>query len=151
MSSDLNPTTLRSLQHYASRQTELIDSLLKKSPYLFRDPSNDDWLPFWTSAWGKDLDSLDTTEEVLRGPDPIDNSLILPDVVPDHRDVMLKPEKMVNCWRFECEKIFIRPEYREAEEFVLSICGAPGKCDALIITGTLGTGLSLFYPATTGF
>jgi hypothetical protein len=103
---------------------------------------------FWLSVWGKD--TLDKTEEVVRGPNPIDDSLILPDVVPSHRDVMLKPKNLDKCWSVHCKKILIRPEYKEAEEFVLSTFGAPIMNDALVVTGQPGIGSSIFYSAITG-
>ncbi|KAF9645188.1 hypothetical protein BDM02DRAFT_3120617, partial [Thelephora ganbajun] len=153
MSSNLNPTTipepttLRSLQRYTSHQTELIESLLNP-PFPnshFRDSEDYGWVQFWSSAWGKDLDSFDKTEQVDRGPDPIDDpSLILPDVVPSNRDVMIKSQAMDRCWYFDCEKIFIRSEYKEAEEFALSTCCTAAAYDALVVTGQPGIGKSVF-------
>ena len=72
---------------------------------------------FWYSTWDKDRNLFDETEEVIRGSDPIG---------------------------FGCEKFLIRTEYNEAE-FAPSTCGAERMNRALLITGTPGTGLFLFY------
>lgn len=143
MSPGSSPATLRSLQDYVPGQTELIDSLLNTLPLNshFKDPSKQAWRRLWSSVWDKNPDSLETTEAVKRGPDPVDDSLI-PDVVPSHCDVMLKPESLDECWRFRCKKIFVRSEYKEAEEFVLSTCATPMVYDAMIITGQPGVGSS---------
>ena len=144
----LGLTTLESLQRYASHQTELIESPpLPKS--RFRDLDDyDDWLQLHESTWGKDLDSFDKTEKVTRGPDVIDDSLILLDAVPPDCDMILKPEVTKDCWGFEREreKIPIRSEYKEAEEFAL--CGA--KLRALVVIGQPGIGPSPFCSVITG-
>ncbi|KAF9648091.1 hypothetical protein BDM02DRAFT_3187371 [Thelephora ganbajun] len=123
------PTTLRSLQRYASHQTELIESLLDPSSpnHHFRDCDDEYWVQFWLSVWDKDPDSLDETEKVEGDPDPIDGSPILSDVVPSNRDVMNQPGA-----------------YREAEEFALSVCGGAAKYDGLVIAGQPGIGKSVF-------
>ena len=152
MASDSSPTTLKSLQQYASDQTELVDSLLNTYPQntRFRDTDKQEWVQFWSSTWGRDPDSLDKKEEVLRGPDRIEESLILPGVVPTHCDVMLKPKALESCWDFDCEKIFIRPEYKEAEEFVLSACGAVRPYRAFVVTGQPGIAPLPYLTATGG-
>ena len=143
----LGLTTLESLQRYASHQTELIESppLLKSR---FRDLDDyDDWLQLHESTWAKNLDSFDGTEKVTRGPDAIDDSLTLLDVVPPDYDTMLKSEVTKDCRSFEreCEKIPIRSEYKEAEEFAL--CGA--KLRALVVIGQPGIGSSPFCSVIT--
>ena len=55
-----------------------------------------------------------------------------PTSYPSYRDVMLKPEDLDNCWRFECVKTLVRPEYKGAEEFVLPTATLD---DALVVTG----------------
>ena len=149
-----NPVTLKSLQHYASRQTKLIESLFDPSfpDYDFRDSNDKYWIQFYEVAWGKDPNSYDKTEEIERGPDAIDDSLVLPDILPGNRDVMLKPEVTDNCWYFQpgCNKILIRSEYKEAEEFALSTCGATTAPSALVVTGQPGIGSSPFYSIITG-
>ena len=91
----------------------------------------------------------DGTEKVEGSSDPVDDSLV--GVVPTDRDVMLKPEVAMNLWYLEpeCKKILIRSEYREAEQFALSACGAAIASDVLVVTGQPGIGSSPFYPATT--
>ncbi|KAF9646282.1 hypothetical protein BDM02DRAFT_3271061 [Thelephora ganbajun] len=151
----LEPTTLRSLQRYAPRQTELIESLLDPSypNSHFRDPYSKHWVQFWLSAWDKDPDSLDVTEGFDRGPDATDEPIFLDEddnQLPPRRDVMLKSDIMDNCWLFKCEKILIRSEYKEAEEFILSTRGAATVYDALLIVGDTGIGISPFCLAITG-
>jgi len=144
------PTTLESLRHYASSQTKLIESALE-SPHLFKTPDNFYWMELWRATWGKDPDSFDKPERVESGPDSTNNSLIFPGVVPSNRNVMSKPDVLNNCWGpFECKKIFIRSEYKEAEEFLLSICGSGMDYDAVVIAGQPGIGLSHFCSAAMG-
>jgi hypothetical protein len=153
MSSDLNPatptgpTTLRSLRQYASRQTALIDSLSNVSPEnpVLWDTGNRCWVQFYKSAWGAgegNPDSLDKRGDVA-SPSPEIRDLILPDVVPNKQDEMLKPEHLDTCWPFRCEKFLVRSEYKETEEFVLSTC--VDGFGAVVVTGRPGIGLSLFY------
>ena len=144
------PRTLECLRHYARFQEELIKPLLQDRTELgshFRETDIQEWTQFHSSVWGKGPNSLDTTEPVIRGPDPISGSLIHPDVVPSDRSVMPKPDHLDSCWRFTCEKFFIRPEYKEAEEFVISIFGAVQAVTVagLVISGQRGIGSS--FPA----
>ena len=76
---------------------------------------------FWYSTWDKDPNLFDETEEVIKGSDPIG---------------------------FGCEKFLIRPEYKEAEEFAPSTCGAERMNRALLIIDTPDTGLFLFYQSS---
>ena len=150
MSSGLNTPqppefpTLESFQSYTSGQTGLINSLLdpQHPNSHFRDTENKFLVEFWSSAWGKKLDSLDTTADVERGSDRIDDTLILPDVVSIRHRVMPKPETAKYCWNFDlgCKHILIRSEYKEAEDFILSNHGA----DIVLITDQLGIGSSVF-------
>ena len=136
------PTTMRSLQSYTSNQTKAIEILLDPSfhNYHFQDTNDRRWVQFWESTWDKNLDSLDAVEAVERGPDPINNALI---TVPSDRVVMLKPEVTRSCWDFDLEfqKILIRSNYKEAEDFALSSCGARIPPRLLMITGQPGIGL----------
>lgn len=141
MSSDSNPPrTLKSLWHYAHCQEGLIRPLLKPEDLYFRQAPFPAWVQLHSSAWGKNPDSLDTTEPVIRGPDTIDNTSILPDVVPSHCKVMLKPNPLGKCWRFGAERFLIRSEYEEAEEYLLS--GFDQEAPGVVITGQPGIGLS---------
>ena len=151
MSSSPNFTwTLQSLRGYASQQEENIKLVLDFdpwSPYL-RETTDPSWKQFYSSAWGTDPDSFDKSEPAARGPDTVDDSLILPDVVPINRDVMSKPDHLDACWRFECERFLIRPEYKEAEEFILSNFGPERAISNLMITDQPGIGLPLYSPIT---
>jgi len=89
----------------------------------------------WEVAWGKDPDSFDKSEGVERGISRIDDFLMFPDVVPSSRNVMPKPYILEICWLHECEAIFIRPEYEEAEGFVLSACGSAERYRAVVVIG----------------
>jgi len=147
MSSSSNHTcTLQSLQNYASEQEERIQSFLKSAPenYYLRETCDESWKRFYSSTWGKDPDSFDKSEPVARGPDAINDSRILPNVVPRNRNVMLKPDRLDDHWCFECEKFLIRPEYEEAESFVLSAFGVERAISGVVIAGQPGTGLPLF-------
>jgi hypothetical protein len=149
------PTTLRSLQRYASRQTELIESLLNPAypNSHFRDSTGQDWVSFWLSTWGnQDPDSLGTRQKVERdsnskatGKDNSDDEDDDEDYdeVPLECDVMIKPEAVDNCWHFICEKFFVRSEFKEAEEFILSTCGIPMAPSILVVAGQVGIGLNL--------
>ena len=147
MSSDSNPShALKCLQRYARHQENLIQSLLQSEDDTLRRTTLKRWEELHSSAWGKDPDSLDETEPVIRGPDPIDNQSLLPDVVPSSRSVMSKPATLDNCWNLRAKKYLIRSEYKEVEEYVLSTSGsAPG----VVVTGRPGIGLSLFCAAST--
>jgi hypothetical protein len=139
-------TTLRSLQRYASIQTELIESILQ-DPSLpnsdFQDSRDKCLAQLLRSIWEKDLESLDETEKVERGSDPVDDSLI---VVPLDRDVMHVPKVMNGCWNFEHHhrKVLIRSEFKEAEEFAISSCGEVNMTRVLMVAGQSGIGLSPF-------
>lgn len=143
-SSGMN-STLESLRQYTPRQTKAIESLLDPSfsGRYFRNPSDTEWFQFWESAWGNGPGIFEETEKVERGPDPIDDTLI--DVPPD-RDVMVVPEVTRCFWDFDFDftKILVRSDYKEAEEFALSICGAPVMHRMLLVSGQPGIGLSLF-------
>jgi hypothetical protein len=160
MSSDLNPTTpaesiapaestksteyavLRSLQSFAPRQEERIKRLIGKG--RFQDLEDPDWKTFFKSAWGGlggNPDAFEGPKKVQRGIDPIDDSLLLPDIVPDMCNVMPKFETLDECWYFDCEDILVRSEYKEAEQAVLSACA--GGEEAIVVTGQPGIGLSL--------
>ena len=139
MSPGLN-STLRSLQNYASgQQTHIDDLLLQRDD--FRDFKDPNWKNLFDSTLGANLDDLDTTEKVQRGLNPIDDSLTLPDVVPLNCNVMPESKTLNCCWNFRCKKIFIRSEYKEAEEFATSACA--NGYDALVVGGRPGIGLSL--------
>jgi len=143
--SDPTPLTLRSLQPYAGAQEKIIESLLRKDPHNphFRNLDDEDWTRFWNSAWGNP--PIIEEEKVARDLHPIDDFLILPDVVPPFRKVLPKPENLDGCWAgFECEKMLIRQEYKEALEFVLATFAKERTFNASIITGQPGIGSSFF-------
>ena len=144
MSSDPSPLTLESLRQYVSGQMQLLIQLSDKAPPRFKfveGPSAEDWEVLRREVWGKGLNHLDTTEEVQRGPGAIiDDPGILPDGVPSRCDAMLKPEVLEDCWSTNCAKIFIRPEYKEAEEFAVSTCGAAIPYNAFVVSGQPGIG-----------
>jgi len=141
MSSGSNPTTLSSLQRHSPQQNARIKAFSRQSRsyYLKNISTTDKWLGFWKSVWGKqDVDSLDRSERVNRGPDPIDDSLIFPDVIPSSCVAMAKPPATNDVWNFDCENILVRSEYKEAEEVVLSACATRDR--ALVVIGQPGTG-----------
>lgn len=146
MSSSSNSThTLRSLQKYASEQEERIKSFLTcaSENYYLRETSDVHWKRFYSSPWDTDPDSFDKSEPVIRGPDAIDTSQLLPDGIPGSRHVMLKPDHLDVCWPFECEKFLIRPEYEQAGGFALSIFGAERAVSIVVIAGQPGIGFPL--------
>ena len=148
MSSNPGPLTLESLRQYASGQMELFRQVLNKGLRFksLEGPSAVDWGLLQREVWGKGLSHLDTTEEVQRGPGAIiDDPVILPDGVPSRYDAMLKPEILEDCWSTNCAKIFIRSEYKEAEELALSTCGATIPYNAFVVSGQPGIGSLLFY------
>ena len=132
---------LASLQRYASHQTGLIESLSSQGGFFHDTDPDDNWVKLWFTFWGKE-GGWDTTRKVIRGFDPIDDFL-LPHVVPAECDVMIKPGVVDNCWHLESESIFIRSEYKEAEEFAVSVCGAARRNMALMVAGQPGIGSSL--------
>ena len=147
MSSHPTPATLRSLKTYVPDQEKRIGSLLRRSknPVFQHLGEDDSWVDLWHAAWNKDLDGLDTQEKVKRDLHPIDDSLI-PDVVPDERAVMFMPASLNACWvDIECEKILVRSEYKEAEEFAISACRNEEKYRTVMVVGQPGIGLFLFY------
>jgi len=140
MSSNSTPLTLQSLQRYAVRQEELIESLLDTAPDYFQNPDLKVWTTFWESAWGKGA-ALER-ESVVRDPKRISDSLIPPDVVPPYCDGILKPKSLDDFWGgFGCKKFLIRHEYKEAEEFVCSVFSEEGMFSAAIVTGQTAIGL----------
>ena len=102
----------------------------------------DNWVKLWYTFWGKE-DVGDTKQQVTRGPDPVGDSLFLPDVVSAECDVMIKPDVVNNCWNFRGRNIFIQYEYKEAEEFALSARSATRRNRSLMVTGQPGIGSSL--------
>ena len=118
-----------------------IESLSSQRGFFHDLDPDDNWVKLWFTFWGKE-GGWDTTQQVIRGFDPIDDFL-LPHVVPAECDVMIKPGVVDNCWHLESESIFIRSEYKEAEEFAVSACGAARRNMALMVTGQPGIGSSL--------
>ena len=145
-SSAPSPPTLLSLCDYASEQTERIKSLLTVGfpGSRFKDPSNKAWDSFRSEVWGKGMGFLDTIEDVQRGPGAIDDPLILPDGVPLRCDAMLKPESLDGCRGLDCDKVFVRPEYEEAEKFFLSTFCDEMMYEAILVTGQPGIGFIPF-------
>ena len=152
MPSNMGSTTpphLSSLRRYASNQSELINPLISPNG-LFRGldwhhGADTNWVKlrgnFWP-VWSVRED-WDTTRDVIRGSNPLNDSL-LPDVVPAKCDVMDIPDVVNNCWNLESKEcIFIRSEYKEAEEFALSACSDPRMNRVLAIIGQPGIGTSL--------
>ena len=70
---------------------------------------------------GFNLDSLGEIK-VERSFDPIDVSRPHDRVLSSNGDVMASPEVTHSCWVYvlECEGVFLRPVYDEAEQFVLT-------------------------------
>ena len=144
------PATLESLRSNISSQTHRIKNSLNS---LFRDFDDDLWKKFYDTSWGVDINSLDVQHSVERGQDSkaIDNLGIFHSI-PSHCNVMIKPEQSEPCWFFDCEKIFVRSEYDDAERFAVSHCG---RCrtppHVLLVIGQPGIGSSFFFTsATTG-
>jgi len=142
LSSDVNPTTpectpLKSFQHYTPCQTEIVESLLDPSHGRFQDTNDIDWIEFWKSAWDKDPLTFEKTEVVERGCNPINDSRI---IVPPFRDVMVTPEAAKLCWNFGSKFVFIRNDYREAEEFAISSCGLDAPLHGVLVVGQPGIG-----------
>ena len=136
------PVTLESLKVYAPGQTDRIKLVLDGPFAPFKEPSIKRWEQLWRSAWDKDLVSLDTTREVQRGPDAIEEEYIFGDDGPPgcKMNVMIKSEAVDSCWEFECENILIRSEYKKAEDFLLSSCGSVPAHRGSVIAGRLGIG-----------
>ena len=134
MSLDLD-SKLASLQQYAPAQTARITDL--DNPEYFLDCNDPVWNELWLSTWGR-RDISDEHHEVRRGPDSnVVNEILLPNIVPPSCRVMTTPAITKYCTNLKCDKILVRPEYDEAEEFALS------KCDMirlLVITGKPGSG-----------
>ena len=149
--SDPTPLTLRSLQRYADVQEGIIDSVLQEDSlgYYFRNPINSGCTRFWESAWGNRI--LPEEEKVVRGINPIDDSIILPDVVPSSCRVFPRFETLDGCWwGFDCEEFLIRDEYEEAHRSVLATFAAERMYDAFIVTGQPGIGSSFSRSAIPG-
>jgi len=119
---------------------EVIKPLFDPSHFCFQDTNNIVWIEFWKSAWDKDPHTFEETEVVERGCNPIDDSRI---IVPPFRDVMVTPEVTRLCWNFRSKisRIFIRPDYKEAEEFALSSCGLDAPLHGVSVVGQPGIGL----------
>jgi len=144
-------TTLKSLQHHAPSQEDLIRSLSEHpTQYYFRAVDDENWEVFWKEAWGRELDSLDRLEKVERGSDPVNNFTFPLGAAPTHRQVMVAPKIMHRLWSIKprYKKILIRSEYKEAEQFALSTCDTASN--VLAIIGQPGIGPSPLYSATTG-
>jgi len=56
---------------------------------------------------------------------------------------MSKPTTLGKCWGLGAEKFLIRPEYKEAEGYVLSVTGFDQDAPGVVVTGQPGIGLSL--------
>jgi hypothetical protein len=152
MPPDSGPLTLESLSHYAPFQAKAIELILNTpAPNRHFKPSDAaDWIRLWSEVWGKGLGPLNERGERREDSDILNNPYILPDGAPSHFNVMPKPKGLDHCWITRCDKFFVRPEYEEAEDFVLSICSVMHKYRALLIIGQRGIGLFLFYCAVQG-
>ena len=96
------------------------------------------------------MDSFDRVEKVVRGPDPVDNSLI-PDVVPDRCYVTIMLAPLRNCLsQMESAKTLIRGEYKEAEECAVTTCGERDWYAAFVICGRPDIGSSLLCSTVAG-
>lgn len=143
MSSELD-WQLTLLRQHAPKQTLSIVPLLNQ-PHIFCNSGNLEWNDLWRSVWGRrtgDVPISDKDDPVVRSSNPVDDSFILPDVVPHSRRVMTLPAVARRCWNFDFDAVLIRSEYNKAEEFALSQCH---DVQALIITGQPGIGPFPFY------
>ena len=143
----VEPMTLEPLVAYTSDQTDRIEALLDNPDSPLCEPSLKCWGKLWTAVWGKKRFS-ETMREIQRGLDPIDDS-ILPDGVPTVVNVMIQEVIDLVDWDPMPKNILIRPEYKIAEDFILSSCGAVPALKAVVIAGQPGIGLSPFCSATT--
>jgi len=110
--------SLEDLTQYVPAQTTAINRLLVDTDHFSTSwPGSDIWATFKESVWDKleGLASLEVQEPVERGNDPVEDSCILPGVIPATRSVMNIPdilfESLGLCNRDR--RILVRSEYKE--------------------------------------
>ena len=138
------------LREYTKDQTNSINNLATS---LLPDSDFPAWNELWRSVWGVQAGDLsDKKHIVVRSPHPdaIDDSSLLPHTVPPSCLVMPYPAETKQCWKFKCEKIFIRSVYNKAEEFALSCCDNK-RIEAVIFSRQPGIGSFLLYPVATRY
>jgi hypothetical protein len=126
-------------QSVSAPQTKAIDCLLDNTDYFFTSWRESPlWVEFRDSVWNRGLAGLQTREPFERGDDPVEDSKILPDVVPTTRLVANIPEILTNSLGLRKRRILVRSEYEEAEQAAL--LAFEEHIDAFAVTGQPGIG-----------
>jgi hypothetical protein len=148
-SAQLPPTTttpsstmqLDDLTKSVPSQAEAIDQLLDNTDYFSTSWRHSSlWVEFRESVWRKGLARLQTQEPFERGDDPIENSQILPDIVPTTRLVANIPSILFRSLGLNGQRVLVRSEYEEAERAAL-LAFEEKRCSTLAVTGQPGIGV----------
>jgi hypothetical protein len=92
--------------------------------------------------WKTDVGLWQREEDVQRGDEPIEDTRILPDVLPSKHLVMTPPDALPDVWDLHSQRIFVRSEYRETEKAAL--LANEDDIDVFVITGQPGIGTPPF-------
>jgi hypothetical protein len=84
---------------------------------------------------------LGEVQTVTRDNDPVEDTLILPDILPRFHRIMTSSEAMLRYWTIYSRRILVRSEYYETEQAALS--ANKGKMDVFVVTGQPGIGLPI--------
>ena len=144
---------LEDLKQHARAQTDGINALLddpNDTTFYSSWHNSDRWLAFKDSLWNKGLPwSFQKEEPVERDNNPVEDFRILPDTLPDTRQVADVPDILLCTLGLDAAspRIFVRPEYEEAEKGALS--AAQEFVTNFVVTGGPGIGKFAPHPAST--
>jgi len=134
---------LEHLTQHIPAQTNAINQFLN-NPDSFTTswPSSDLWNALRVSVWKKGRASFEVWEPVERDHNPVEDSQILPDIVPPTRLVANIPGILLDSLGLgdRDRRILVRSEYEEAEEGVLLT--ALDRMSPFVVTGQPGIGPS---------
>jgi len=132
--------SLEDLIQYVPAQTTAINQLVDTDRFSTSWPDSDHWAAFKESVWEKGLASLEVQEPVDRGYNPVEDSCILPGVIPATRSVMNIPDILFESLNLcnRDRRILVRSEYKEAEE--AAVLATKDRMSPFVVTGQPGIG-----------
>jgi len=103
------------------------------------------WDRFRIEFWGRDLESLESSESVQRGEDQVQDDILPEQPPPASRTVVKFSNPPPRAWILPDKSgtFLVRPEYHKAEKAALSV-SADRTCKLFLVNGTPGIGMILF-------
>ena len=129
--------SLNDLTRHIKIQNEAIESLPPEAIF----PS-DSWAKFRGEFWGKPLVSLEMSETVDRGEDPVEDDVLLEKPPSGSFPVIAAPKFTPTALGIASSKIVVRSEYDEAER--AAILSLKSGVRLFVATGTPGIGIIPF-------